>query len=466
MRYFNRLAIIVIAAIVLGGIPIFLLHPTSPTSPSAPGQQAGASTPTPAASVAVAPLPAKQSGKVTLTAQGFAPGETVDFRATVQPGNLDHPTATVAPAAVLHDLQQVRADARGGATAKDVVLPEELVSGAHVLEAIGQSSGRHAALPLLIRAKNPWLTLGNYSVKPGGTVGLIFGGFPPSGQVQLSLEPAPKRADGSAQEISKLSPPVSLTQAPTDAVGNATWKDVPIPLLKPGSYTLVAQNGDRATADFVVVPLSPVVQLSPWSGPPGASVALNARGFAANERIQVFVGQSTTAALDLNADQYGNFWGGGPIRVPVGTNGGSLPIRIVGLASAAEDDVAFTVQNTKPWLELTSWSGPPGAPVGFGGGGWAAGERVTIHQGTTSGPAVAEGQADDQGWLRGNAESAAVGNGNLGPGDATTQTVTFVATGEQSHASASATFTIVNPFAGIPRDLPNNNPPPPPPPPP
>src|SRR5262249_43630718 len=149
----------------------------------------------------------------------------------------------------------------------------------------------------------------------------------------------------------------------TNSVGNAAWKDVPIPLLKPGTYTVVAQAGDRATADLVVVALAPVVQLSPWSGPPGATVALNARGFAANDRIQVFVGHSTTPVLGLNADRFGNFWGVGPMQIPPGTNAGALPIRVVGLDSSTEVDPTFDVQNTKPWLELTAWSGPPGTPV-------------------------------------------------------------------------------------------------------
>jgi hypothetical protein len=460
MRYVNRVAIIVIAMIVLGGIPVFLLHPTANPLQPAPGPQPGASTPMPVVSVAVTPLPARQTGKVTLSAHGFAPGELVAFRATVQPGDLNDLSNRIDPAAGVRELQQVPADRTGQATATGVVLPEELVSGAHVLEAIGQSSGRQATQPLLIRAKKPWLTLGNYSAKPGGTVGLIVGGFQPKSEVQLSLEPAPKRADGTSQDVGKLSAPVTLSRVSTDAIGNAAWKDVPIPLLKAGSYTMVAQNGDRATADLVVVALTPVVQLSPWSGPPGATVALNARGFTANDRIQVFIGQSPKSVLDLTADHYGNFWGVGPIRIPFGTNAGSLPIRVVGLDSGAETDVDFTVQGTKPWLELTTWSGPPGSPVGFGGGGWAAGERVTIHLDNATGTVVSEGQADDQGWLRSGAGAASTGSGNVGPGDAATQTVTFVGTGEQSHASATATFTVVNPFAGIPRDLPNNNPPP------
>ena len=100
-----------------------------------------------------------------------------------------------------------------------------------------------------------------------------------------NVSSAPKRADGQSQDVTRLSAPVQLTRVSTDAVGNATWKDVPIPLLKPGTYTLVAQNGDRATADLVVVALTPVVQLSPWSGPPGATV-VSSDGVRASRRTR------------------------------------------------------------------------------------------------------------------------------------------------------------------------------------
>jgi hypothetical protein len=457
----NRFGIILIAVIALGSVPLLLVHRVPTVTPAPASDLARVtSSPTPAASVGVTPLPARQTGKVSLTARGFAHGEMITFRATVQPGDLNHLSTRIDSTAAVRELQQAQADQSGQATADGVVLPDELTSGAHVLEAIGQSSGRQATIPLLIRAKIPWMTLGNYSVKPGGTVGLTFGGFQAKADVTLSLEPAAMRADGGSQDTTKLSAPVALIHFQTDSVGNVGWKDVPVPLLKPGTYTVVAQAGDRATADLVVVALTPAVQLSPWSGPPGATLALNARGFAANDRIQVFVGQSTKPVLELNADRYGNFWGVGPVRIPFGTNAGALPIRVVDLDSGTETDPTFTVQNTAPWLELTEWSGPAGTLVGFGGGGWAADERVTVHLVNDSGPVVSEGQADDQGSLRAGTGAAATGTGNVGPSDAATQTVTFVAVGSESHANASATFTVVNPAAGIPRDLSNNNPPP------
>ena len=51
---------------------------------------------------------------------------------------------------------------------------------------------------------------------------------------------------------------------------------------------------------------------------------------------------------------------------------------MLGVDSGARATFEFKVLDPKPWLELTSWSGAPGAPVGFGGGGWIAGERVSF----------------------------------------------------------------------------------------
>src|SRR5439155_26720694 len=108
--------------------------------------------------------------------------------------------------------------------------------------------------------------------------------------------------------------------------------------------------------------------------------------------------------------------------------------------SGARATAQFKVVEPRPWLELAPWWGPAGVPVGFHGGGWAAGERITFHVDSAMTPAVVEGQADDGGWLRG-AGPATV------PPDATRK-VTFVAVGGQSHAVATATFTVSAPSAG------------------
>jgi hypothetical protein len=126
-------------------------------------------------------------------------------------------------------------------------------------------------------------------------------------------------------------------------------------------------------------------------------VQLNARGFAPNEGVSVSLGDAGGQAGELQADQYGNLWGAGPIRVPQSATAGGLKVNLVGEESVAHVSPEFKVLEAKPWLELTSWWGAPGSPVGFGGGGWIAGERVSFHTGNAGGPTQAESQADDIG---------------------------------------------------------------------
>jgi hypothetical protein len=78
------------------------------------------------------------------------------------------------------------------------------------------------------------------------------------------------------------------------------------------------------------------------------------------------------------------------------------------------------------------------APVEFSGGGWAAGEQVAFHIGSTRNPPVAVAVADAYGWLH-YAGPVYV------PRDAVNQ-VTFIAVGQRSHSAAKATFTVVLPF--------------------
>jgi hypothetical protein len=196
-------------------------------------------------------------------------------------------------------------------------------------------------------------------------------------------------------------------------------------------------NSAELRREVRVTSLKPTIELSPWAGPPGVPVQFNARGFAPSERIHAAIG-STQDPAALQADEYGNLWGAGPIHVPQNATPGTVTLNLVGDDSGATSTAEFKVLEPKPWLELTSWSGAPGAPVGFGGGGWIGGEKVTIHMGSATNPGQASGTADDNGWLKG------VGQVYI-PNDVADDVI-FVAVGEQSHLVSAATFRVVFPF--------------------
>lgn len=446
----HRVLLGVIGALLLGGV-IFLTRPTTPLGFAPTPSPSPTPTPSPVpVTVAIEPVPVKQDGPAKITGRGFAPSESIVLSAKLA-APASSPNGAAAGSASSIALTRVQAAADGTLKADIAALPDELTSGRHTLEALGQRSGKRATAPLLVRAKSPWINLNRYAMKPDSTIGFILGGFDPRESIEVSLEPGTRRADGQPQDPSQVTKATRLTSLPADPVGNSQWAEVRVPALAPGSYSLVARgarSGQQIAVNVVVEPLTPVIQLSPWSGPPGTSVQINARGFTPGDTVQVFLGSATQPVTTVTADQYGNFWGAGPIQVPYGTTAGPFSIRFVDKVGSADVTADFRVLDTKPWLELTSWSGPPSSSVGFGGGGWAAGERVTVHLGNASGPVVAVGQADDYGWLR--LGTAATVPGDATPGGNATSSITFVAVGDRSHANASAVFKIINPFAGLP----------------
>ncbi|MBV9174799.1 MAG: hypothetical protein JOZ81_32455 [Chloroflexi bacterium] len=377
------------------------------------------------------PVPAQQSGTVQVSGRGFSAGETVAISASKSE-----------PGSEILQLAQTTANGSGTVDALQVALPDELKSGPHTIQAVGDTSGRQSNGTLWIRAPQAWVVLGAYDVQQYGDFGFIAGGFEPMEQVSAVLKPS----------TDSTGTPVQLTTFTTDQAGNAEWTQVKLPALGAGAYTLVLSGqagGQQLKQDLTVKPLTPDVELSPWAGPPGANVQFNARGFAPSERVSVFMGDGTQQAGELQADEYGNLWGAGPVRVPQSAAAGPLTLHLLGQESGARAAPDFSVTAAKPWLELTSWWGAPGSPVGFSGGGWIAGERVTFHLGNAGGAPEGQSQADDNGWLH-PADVVYV------PTEAASD-VTFVAVGEMSGKTASATFKVVLPF-GLRPDPSNKNP--------
>jgi hypothetical protein len=178
-------------------------------------------------------------------------------------------------------------------------------------------------------------------------------------------------------------------------------------------------------------------------------VQVNVRGFAPGERVEISVPGVADATV-AQADEFGNLWGAGPVRIPQTAQAGAVTLNLVGDDSGAVASADFKVLPPKPWLELTNWYGAPGAPVGFGGGGWIAGEKITIHMGSATNPPLEEVTADDGGWLKGAAQVYI-------PLDVM-DNVIFVAQGEQSRLISAATFTVVFPFGLHPQPLPTPSP--------
>ena len=367
--------------------------------------------------LAIAPQPAAQSGQIQITGDGFSAGETV----VLSIAKTGDPSSEKIP------LGNAATETDGSFITDSIILSDQLESGPHPVSALGQTSGRTGTATLWVRAPKPWLVLDSYDVPQYADLGFVAGGFEPMDQVVVSLQPA-------------SGPAVQLVTLTTDQAGNAQWAQMKLPPLASGTYAMVLTgqaNGAELRREVHITPLKPVTVLSPWAGPPGVPVQLNARGFAPSEQIHVQLG-GTQDPTPLQADAYGNLWGAGPIRIPQTAPTGELTLTLLGSDSGATSTATFKVLEPKPWLELTSWSGAPGAPVGFGGGGWIGGEKVDIHFGSATSPVQTVGAADENGWLKNSTQLYI-------PNDVA-EDVIIVAVGQQSHLVAAATFKVVFPF--------------------
>ncbi len=406
----------------VGGSAGQMLSTGSNQGESGDQQQAKSSqpapTPKPQASISLPSGAVTQWEDMTFSAEGFQPDETVSLQ--------------VDQGGEAKEIGQATADGEGKVQDARIQLPSWLESGNRTVQAVGTSGGATASGMLHIRAKQLWINLNGYTPQPATKLGFIAGGFEPGDQVKAYI------TQGDASSVASQQP---LATVAADEAGNTAWTEVQVPVLQPGKYNLLLKGEktqDPLSTAITIAPLQPQMELSPWSGLPGSSFNVNAKGFLPNEQVELSLGTSTDAQSNYTADQYGGVWGAGPISVPVSSRSGALPVRLRGRSSGAEVVAEYSVVGANPWLELNSYSGFAGSPVVAHGGGFASGEKIALHMGEAGGPVVAEGVAAEDGSYLGLGPVST-------PSDAQGE-VTFVAVGESSGASASATFKVVEPF--------------------
>ena len=393
--------------------------------------QPAAGTPLPQATQAAQPavvaapklsVPAQavmQEGELLLSGQGFAPGEQVSIAA----GKGEDAVA---------ELGTVTADEEGNWGDVSFDLPASMESGTYELQAKGEESERTAGGTLYVRAPKGWIQLQDYVVRVGNRLGLIAGGFGPKEQVNLYLT--------AGQDRPGELPAQPLATMTADPAGNTDWSDLQLPVLDPGRYALLLRGDDSQVEVLRVIeiqPLIPLLQLNPWSGPPGSSITLSAQGFTPGEAVRVYLGGGNEAAAEFTADQYGNLADAGPIAIPGRTGGGQVAVFLEGAQSRARISQNFSViggQNNA-WLVLSQYAGAPGARIYFSGGGFGSGEKVTVHLGDRGGPEVASAETAADGSFERVGPTTVPANGN--------EDVGFTIVGEASGAEARATFKVL-----------------------
>src|SRR2546430_6438425 len=119
-----------------------------------------------------------------------------------------------------------------------------------------------------------------------------------------------------------------MFRAEADSNGHFGIKNAfELPDLAQANQTLIFVShrsaGEIATK-FVVLPFSPGLELSNYAGRPGTPITLNGTGWARDETLQVYVGESdkalaTKAVSTLQADNSGAFQASGGFRLPIST---------------------------------------------------------------------------------------------------------------------------------------------------
>lgn len=386
------------------------------TGEAAPAASRAGSQPTARLLLPSGAVPQWETLKFSL--EGFQPEETVTLQ--VKDGDS------------FKEIGQVLVDGEGKAADAEILLPSWLESGTREVQAVGDSGQTMVLGTMHVRAKELWANLSSYSFHQASKLGFVAGGFQPGDQVNVYLSQG-----GDACGVASQRP---LASVKTDEAGNTTWTEFEVPVVQPGEYVLLMKGdrGEELKTKVEVMPLAPELELSPWSGLPGRQVDINARGFLPDEKVELFLGSAREPVITFTADRYGDIWGGGPISMPMESQGEKLAVTLRGQRSGAVVTRDFAVIAPHPWIDLSSYSGYAGTGVTVKGGGFAAGERVTLHLGSASGPVVGEVVADEQGRYQG------LGPAQV-PADAE-QAVVFVALGESSGAQASATFKVQKPF--------------------
>ena len=260
----------------------------------------------------------------------------------------------------------------------------------------------------------------------GSTEFVSGSGFYPNSSVNISLYGA-----------------ISLaTAATTGASGSFSTVALAIPSSAPqGVYTLTAMDnyGNSAATTFTITSVATTavsLALNPTTVAAGQPLTISGTGFAANSSVSVSgIGSLLTAATSPS----GTFQLGS--SVPAGTANGAYTIVAqdgAGHSSSATLTVATTSTVTSATLAVTPNSGAPGTAVTVSGAGFTAGEAITV--------SLSRGRSRRSGQQSSTQSFTAASDGTFS-GSYTIPSVaagqyTLYATGQTSHASATASLTV------------------------
>lgn len=228
--------------------------------------------------------------------------------------------------------------------------------------AVGAALMTQAATPLVFAAA-PAITITASGTTPYSSLSVAGSGFQAGETVLLmfGLNQATTTADGS---------------------GSFTGAALTVPNVSTGNYVILAlgqSSGMVAFTYFYVSSFYPLASPSAWWTAPGTTVTFSGSGFSPNEPITITLSGSSTPFSSFNADSAGAFTGMGSFTIPYSLRNSSATFTVTGGNSGATIPMTIGVGDLYPWANPTSWYILPGNSVTFSGGGFGAGEGVSIY---------------------------------------------------------------------------------------
>jgi signal peptidase I len=269
----------------------------------------------------------KPGDRVTLTANGFIPGEPVK----VYWGALTGQAAAT-----------LQADQGGGIGQVSVRVPVAAV-GNSTLALVGDKSQTVATSPFTVLSLYPTIRVAPYAVRAANRIGFAARGFGPDERVLVYVN-------------STSGAPVMTVQADSNGGFSGVGFTVPFGLKRQQSIILIGELSRAVVSSgFIVLPYTPTAQPSTYGGAPGTSLTFYANGFAANEVVLVYKRRTHDSAGELvggfRADGKGRAAAAGQYMI-AGDPPGKLTFALVGRQSGGVATAAIQVQHSDVPVQL------------------------------------------------------------------------------------------------------------------
>ncbi len=413
MRY-GRPGIISISAVILVGVLSLGAGAPAYAAAGHARPRLAAAAPT----VTVSPASVNPGGIVTVSGSGFEANEAVTLAFDANPAFS----------------AKAQAMASGQLPATGFTIPAVSGAGAHNITATGAASGHTATAGLTVTpgpgVAAPAISVSPASDNPGAMVTVSGSGFAANETVTLAFDGNLTYSSKAQATAAGQLPETAFTIPPTSG---------------PGAHAVVATgatSGRKATAGLTVTPApssAATLTVAPGATTRGGAVSVSGGGFTPNEAVELTIDGVSTPLATLHADAAGAL-PATTITIPYAATAGAHTLTARGATSGKTATAALTLNAVTATLTVTPASSTRGGAVTVSGGGFAAGESVTM---------TIDGVSDPLAIARAGATGLLSPTSLTIPYTATVGAHTLTATGDMSGRKATAALTLTAVIATV-----------------